>query len=113
MKKTLLILVIFAMLAPALGYAQTIIGQSQGNKNAIVKSHPQVKKWGKATLIVKDEKGKVILNQTEIYPIIDPATIKASSQAPDNCWNWCRKVCDGYGVCWLSCGWHCSPWPKK
>lgn len=79
------------------------------DKKAIVESQPQAQKWGEATLIMKDDKGNVILNRTEKYPIIDP-TIKAVPF--NNCWDWCRTVCDGYGVCWVSCGWACSPWTK-
>jgi len=109
MKKILLAIIIFTTLFPILSVAQTTKDKSQGDKNAIVESVPKVQKWGEATLIIKDDNGNVIFNKTEKYPIID-STIKA--EPFNNCWDWCRRVCDGYGVCWVSCGWHCSPWTK-
>lgn len=77
-------------------------------KKAIVESKPQVQRWGSATLTMTDDKG-ITTTKTEKYPIVD----KATTQEFKSCWNWCEKVCDGYGVCWLSCGLSCSPWWPK
>lgn len=109
MKKTLLTFIILTALLPNVSTAQSAKDKLQADKKTNAELKSSVKKWGEATLIMKDDKGNVILNRTEKYPIIDPA-VKAV--AFDNCWNWCRNVCDGYGVCWVSCGWHCSPWTK-
>jgi hypothetical protein len=68
-------------------------------------------KWGVATLTLKDEKGKVVLQKTEKYPIVDLQTFQAAGDF-NNCWDWCHRTCDGYGVCFVSCGVHCSPWTK-
>lgn len=74
----------------------------------------KIQRWGTATLTMTDDQGKVT-TETGEYPIIDQATVnspdfQAATTEFDNCWNFCRKVCDGYGVCWVSCGLTCSPW---
>lgn len=110
-KKFVVILLIGLLLVGILGTAGAAGDQSQSDKKAITETTPQVQKWGEATLIIKDDKGNVISTRTEKYPIIDQP-IKATAVDFDNCWNFCKKVCDGYGVCWLSCGLHCSPWTR-
>lgn len=110
MNRKMLVSFIFVALLPSLSVAQTTKGQT--DKKGVVNPEAQkIQKWGEATLTVKDEKGKVVLMKTEKYPILEP---KASATATDfdNCWNFCRRVCDGYGVCWVSCGLHCSPWTR-
>jgi hypothetical protein len=92
-------------LASFIGVSHLGLAQTPGG------SEPKVKNWGEATLILKDEKGQVIGQKSVKYPIPDASMVKAGD-APNNCWEYCRNVCDGYGVCWLSCGWHCSPWTK-
>jgi hypothetical protein len=43
------------------------------------------------------------LDQTMVVPGVIPVG--------DNslCWDWCRNVCDGYGVCWVQCFTRCAP----
>lgn len=119
MKKAMLLFTIFIIFLPRISVAQTTDDKSQANKKATIESISEIQKWGEATLIIKDDKGNVILNRTEKYPNADPAKVNADSNQKydpanwnENCWNWCRKVCDGYGVCWVSCGLSCSPWTK-
>lgn len=75
-------------------------------------SGPEPKGWGSATLTLRDQNGKVIARKSVKYPIPNASMVVRAADAPNNCWEYCRNVCDGYGVCWLSCGWHCSPWPR-
>lgn len=108
---------IVAMTLPIVSLAQTSAGKPQATTKAIAKSEPQVQRWGTATLTMTDDKGKTT-TKTEKYPIIDKATTNtpafmAATQEFNNCWDWCKRVCDGYGVCWLSCGTTCSPWWPK
>ena len=114
MKKLLtIVLAVVALTAfIAIGVAQEQLKtqESKADKSSTVDLKSQVQKWGEATLIMKDDKGNVILNKTEKYPIID----KTVKEVPfNNCWDYCKRVCDGYGVCWVSCGWHCSPWTRE
>jgi hypothetical protein len=84
---------------------------SVAEKAQAEKDKATVPKWGQATLILKDENGKIIMDKTEKYPMLANKSVTAAADF-NNCWDFCRRVCDGYGVCWLSCGTHCSPWFK-
>lgn len=103
MNKKLFILAVFVASIPNISVAQTAGDKAQ----ATIASEPQIQKYGKATLIMKDDKGRIVLNKTERYPIISSKRIEFT-----NCWDTCLKMCDGYGVCWVSCGLTCSPWTK-
>jgi len=112
MIKKVLVAAIVAVFVPTIIFAQAPIDKPQAQTKTTVKSVQKAERWGSATLTMKDDKGN-ITTKTAKYPIADQAALKASGiQTKENCWNWCRKVCDGYGVCWLSCGLTCSPWTK-
>jgi hypothetical protein len=113
MNKKFLFAILFSTCLPTASIAQVPVDKSQPSVKAEVKSEPKVQRWGSATLIMKDDKGNVLLNRTEKYPIVTDSNLKYDpSNWNENCWDWCRKVCDGYGVCWVSCGISGSPWTK-
>lgn len=117
MSKKLVLAAIFAIALPITSLAQATADKAQTTAKSTSDPKSQIQRWGTATLTMTDDQGKTV-TKTEKYPIIDKATastptFKAATQDFNNCWDWCKRVCDGYGVCWLSCGTSCSPWWPK
>src|SRR6266850_2431595 len=74
---------------------------------AYSQSTPPVERWKKATFSMTDSNGKKII-RTVSYPLFGASVMKAAEQK--TCWKWCQETCGGYGICFVACGWECSPW---
>jgi hypothetical protein len=70
-----------------------------------------VERWERSTALMRAPDGSMVKKTVE-YPVFKGEKRARISKAAEfnNCWDWCRRVCDGYGVCWLECGTHCSGW---
>ena len=80
--------------------------------SAAVAQERPVERWVKSTAPMTMPDGKVMKKSVE-YPVFagtKKAKIIPVSEPFNNCWDWCRRVCDGYGVCWVTCGTKCSGW---
>jgi len=71
----------------------------------------QVERWERSTALMRGPDGSMVKKTVE-YPVFKGEKRARISKAAEfnNCWDWCRRVCDGYGVCWVECGVHCSGW---
>ena len=73
---------------------------------ALAQAEPKVERWETGVVITKNNQGKPIKKSFK-YPIVSRSLLQPVG---DNnlCWDWCKKVCDGYGICWVECFPRCS-----
>ena len=65
-----------------------------------------VLRWETGVMVTKDRDGKEV-RQEYRYPILDLSHGVHTLGDGQLCWQVCKKMCDGYGACWLSCAYHC------